>query len=157
MTKIYALLFSVLLFAGPLHAAPTGVYSYSADVPLDEAYVSLHAALEENHFWVVFEADLGARMASMKENFGDNYNRQGLSGIKAMVFCNIGWANRLASADPDLLSLCPLHMTLFEQAGRTTVVLSKPTVIAAGSPAADVAAELETTLTELVRKALSGE
>jgi len=157
MTKKFGLLLSLLLFVGQLQAAPAGVYSRSVEMPLDEAYTAIYAGLEENRFWVVFEANMGQRMAAMAENFGDDYNRQGLSGIKSMVFCNIGWTNRLASADPDLLALCPLHMTLYEKQGRTTISFPRPSVIAAGSASVEVAVELEEQLVGIVNKSLAGE
>jgi len=157
MTKKFGLLLSLLLFVGQLQAAPAGVYSRSVEMPLDEAYAAIYAGLEENRFWVVFEADMGSRMASMKERFGDEYNLQGLSGIKSMVFCNIGWTNRLASIDPELLALCPLHMTLFSKGARTTITFPRPAEIAAGSVGVHAAAELEQELIAVVEKALSGD
>ena len=157
MKITHALLLSLLLLVGPLQAAPAGVYSHSVKMSIDDAYSAVHDGLEENRFWVVFEADMGQRMASMAERFGDDYNRQGLSGIKSMVFCNIGWTNRLASVAPTLLSLCPLHMTLYEKDGETTVVFPRPSSIAAGSVGVEAASELERQLIGIVEQALSGE
>lgn len=151
------LLLPLLLLAAQLNAAPAGVYTRSVDLAIDKAYAALHDALEEERFWVVFEADMGRRMASMAERWGDDYNRQGLNAVKSMVFCNIWWTNRLASVDPDLLSLCPLHMSLYEKDGRTTVTMLRPSVIAADSPGLDAAMELEKQLIGVVEKALPGE
>lgn len=158
MKTTYGLLLSMLLLlASPLQAAPDAVYSHSVKMSMDEAYGAVYAGLEENRFWVVFEANMGQRMAGMAERFGDDYNRQGLSGIKSMVFCNIGWTNKLASVAPELLALCPLHMTLYEKDGETTVVFPRPAAIAAGSVGIDAARELEQQLIGIVEKALSGE
>ena len=157
MLRKYGFVLSLLLFAGQLQAVPAGIYSHSVAMPLDEAYAAVYAGLEEQRFWVVFEADMGKRMASMAERFGEEYNRQGLSGIKSMVFCNIGWTNRMASVDPELLALCPLHMTLFEKDGRTTVTFPRPSEIAVGSIGVHAATELEQELIGVVEKALSGE
>ena len=157
MNKTHGLLLSLMLLVGQLQAAPAGIYSHSVKMPIDDAYSAIYAGLEENRFWVVFEANMGQRMAGMAEKFGDDYNRQGLSGIKSMVFCNIGWTNRLASVAPELLSLCPLHLTLYEKDGETTVVFPRPSSIAAGSAGIDAAKELEQQMIGIVEKALSGE
>ena len=150
-------LLSLLFIAAPLSAAPDGIYTRSVDIAVDEAYTSLYAALEEQKFWVVFEADMGQRMANMAERWGDDYNRQGLSAIKSMVFCNIDWTNRIASVDPALLALCPLHMSLYEKDGRTTITMLRPSRIAAGSPGIDAARELEKQLIGVIDKAFSGD
>jgi uncharacterized protein (DUF302 family) len=150
-------LLSLLFIAAPLSAAPDGIYTRSVDIAVDEAYTSLYAALEEQKFWVVFEADMGQRMANMAERWGDDYNRQGLSAIKSMVFCNIDWTNRIASVDPALLALCPLHMSLYEKDGRTTITMLRPSSIAAGSPGIDAARELEKQLIGVIDKAFSGD
>jgi uncharacterized protein (DUF302 family) len=150
-------LLSLLLIAAPSGAAPDGVHTRSVDIAVDEAYTSLYAALEEEKFWVVFEANMGQRMANMADRWGKDYNRQGLSAIKSMVFCNIDWPNRLASVDPALLSLCPLHMSLYEKDGRTTITMLRPSTIAAGSPGLDAAKELEKQLIGVIDKAVSGD
>jgi len=150
-------LLSLLFIAAPLSAAPDGIYTRSVDIAVDEAYTSLYAALEEQKFWVVFEADMGQRMANMAERWGDDYNRQGLSAIKSMVFCNIDWTNRIAGVDPALLALCPLHMSLYEKDGRTTITMLRPSTIAADSPGIDAARELEKQLIGVIDKAFSGD
>ena len=150
-------LLPLLLIAAPLSAAPDGVYTRTVDMAINEAYTSLYSALEEEKFWVVFEANMGQRMAKMAERWGDDYNRQGLSAIKSMVFCNIGWTNRLASVDPALLSLCPLHMSLYEKDGHTTIAMLRPSTIAVGSPGIDAAKELEKQLIGIIDKAYSGD
>ncbi len=142
---------------GSATAATPGVYTRSAALSLDEAYTAVYAALEEQRFWVVFEANMGKRMAGMAERWGDDYNRQKLDGIRAMVFCNIGWTNRIANIDPDLLALCPLHLALYEKDGRTTATMLRPTTIAAGSPGLAEVGELENELIDVIDQALGGE
>jgi hypothetical protein len=44
-------------------------------------------------FWVVFKANLGEQMARKKDNWGANYNRNGLGAIRAVVFCNLNAAS----------------------------------------------------------------
>lgn len=147
----------LLLVALPVRAEPVGVYKHSVEMPLDQAYRALYSALEANQFWVVFEADMGSRMAAMAERWGEDYNRQGLEAIKSMVFCNIGWTNRIAGIDPGLLSLCPLHMSLYQKDGVTTITMLRPTAVAVGSPGIGAATELEQALIGVIDQAFPGE
>ena len=100
-------------------------------------------ALEEARFWVVFEVDLGGNLASFAERWGEDYNRNALSGIRSVVVCNGWYANQVGNADPDLLALCPLRVNLVEKDGVTRILFARPTVIAQGSPAIGVVKEIE--------------
>lgn len=158
-----AVLFTCLpLLAPPAEADdptdnPGGVYSRSTSLPLDQAYTRVYEALEAERFWVVFEANMGSRMAKMRERWGDDYNRNGLAGVRSMVFCNIDWTHRIANADPKLLALCPLHLSVYEQNGHSFVVMPRPSAIAVGSPGAATAEELESQLTGIINAALATE
>jgi len=145
---------SLLLFSTLAPAAPPGVYVKGTDLPMDAAYSRIYKALEANKFWVVFEADLASRMARFADKWGDDYNRQDLSAAKSMVFCNIWWTNRIAGADPNMLSLCPLHLSLYEKDGKTSVTMLRPSVAAQGSDALKEAAELEKELIGVIEGAL---
>lgn len=142
-----------MLFVGAVGATPPGVYVKTVEMELDAAYRQVYEALEAQRFWVVFEADMGARMARMAERWGDDYNRNGLDGMKSMVFCNIDWTHRIANADPEMLALCPLHLSLYAIDGKTSVVVPRPTALAQGSRAEAEAAELERTLVGIVQGA----
>ena len=141
------------LFPFVLAAEPLGVIRIASDRPLTEVYGQLHEALESEKFWVVFEADMGSRMERFAKKWGDEYNRNGLGAVKSLVFCNIWWTNRIANADPDLLALCPLHLSLYEKNGETVVLIPRLSVLAEGSPGKDRAAELEAALVDIVKGA----
>jgi hypothetical protein len=149
----------LLLLILPLTAAagPAGVLRLTSDQPIEAVYDRLYKALEAEKFWVVFEADMGQRMAKMAERWGEDYNRSGLDAVKSLVFCNLWWTNRLANADPDLLGLCPLHATLYVKEGMTVVVMPAIGAMAEGSPGAGAARELEAELTAIVGAALKGD
>ena len=123
--------------------AEGSVFQVSVEAPLDEIYDSVSNALDQNRFFVVFDVNMGRNMARFAERWGDDYNRNGLEGIRAMVVCNIWYTNQVANNDPSMLSLCPLTVTLIHKQGTTTVLFAKPTVIAKGSPAEPVIKELE--------------
>lgn len=157
MKRLFAL---ILLVHASVVAAESGFWTATSKAPMDAVYDAVYKGLEADNFYVVFEADMGSRMGNFQERWGDNYNRNGLGAIKSMVFCNIWWTNQVANAHPDLLGLCPLSVSLYERDGVTTVVLPRPSVLAADSPAGEpgreVAAELEQELTTIVTKALKG-
>lgn len=130
------------------------VFQKTADVPMDVAYKRVYQQLEENRFYVVFEPNIGSNISGFAERWGEDYNRNGLTGIRSMVFCNGWYANAVGNADPSMLALCPLHVTLTEKGGKTTVLFIRPTVIAAGSPALEVASEIESQVINALEQAL---
>ena len=148
----FAFLFMVSVAAV---AETPSVFKKSVALDMDSTYAKVHRALEDQRFWVVFEADMGARMARFAERWGEDYNRSNLSGVKSMVFCHIWWTNRIANADPDMLAMCPLHLSLYERDGKTTVVMLRPSVLAKGSGAEAEAAELEAELVGIIEGALN--
>ena len=114
------------------------VYSAATEAPLDEVYTSVYGALEENRFFVVFEADMGRTLSRFAERWGEDYNRNQLQSIRSMVVCNAWYTNQVSNKDPSMLSLCPLTVTLIHKEGITTVLFARPTVIAEGSPAQSI-------------------
>ena len=124
-------------------ATPPNVLVWELDDKLDNSYDIIYSTLEENNFFVVFEADIQKNISRFAERWGENYNRNRLEGIRAMVFCNGWYANAVSNAEPDLLSLCPLHITLIQQQGKTRILFSRPSAIASSSNALSVAKELE--------------
>jgi uncharacterized protein (DUF302 family) len=152
-----SLLLLLLLSATLAAADPVGVLRFTSDRPLGQVYDKIHSALEEEKFWVVFEADMGDRMARFADKWGEDYNRSGVGAVKSMVFCNIWWTNRIANADPDLLALCPLHLSLYEKDGKTVVIMPKLSTMAEGSAGLDEAAKLEAELAAILGRALAVE
>lgn len=138
-------------------AEPAGVVKLTSDKSVDEVYTSVYQALENEKFWVVFEADMGKRMAKFADKWGEDYNRNGLESVQSMVFCSIWWTNQIANADPDLLALCPLHLSIYGKDGKTHVVMPRLSAIAEGSPGRDKVGELEMELKAIVEKALAAD
>ncbi len=149
--RFLALLLTISVAAG---AQAPSVYKKTVGLDLDSTYEKVHQALEAQRFWVVFEADMGARMARFAERWGEDYNRNQLTGVKSLVFCHIWWTNQIANADPDMLAMCPLHLSLYERDGRTAVVMLRPSVLARGSGAEAKAAALESELIGIIEGAL---
>lgn len=131
--------------------ADTPVYSASAQGDFDIIYKNIKDSLEKNRLFVVFQPNIGANISGFAKRWGDNYNRNNLDNIKAMVFCNAWYANEMSNLDVKMTALCPLHITLIQQKGITTVNFVRPDMIAKDSKAASVAGEL----TELIIKSVT--
>jgi uncharacterized protein (DUF302 family) len=143
---------ALVLVATPLPAAPEAVYRKPVPLSFDAAYRALYAALEDKKFWVVFEADLLARMRRFADRWGEDFNRHDLTAARVMVFCNIWWTNRIANADPSMLAMCPLHLAVIEQDGQTVILMLRPSILARDSEAETVAGTLEAELIGLIER-----
>lgn len=133
----------LLLGSGSLQAGNAGVFEYTVKKPVDQVYQSLYQALEAEGFYVVFEANIGGNISRFAEKWGDNYNRNQLSAIRSMVFCNGWYANAVSNADPSMLALCPLRLSLIEKKGSSTALFVRPTAIASDSPAYAIMQRIE--------------
>ena len=139
---LLVLMFSVSsVFADTKNSA---VYIQQVDEPLARVYDKVYKSLEDARFFVVFEPNIGANLASFSEKWGDDYNRNKLAEIRSMVFCNGWYANKVSNLDPNMLGFCPLHITLIERDGKTTVLFNRPGVIAQNSPAKELLLKIET-------------
>ena len=145
---------TLMLFLLPAMAAP-GVQVWQRQAPLDAAYQAVYRALEENRFFVVFEPNIGKNLSRFSERWGEDYNRSGLEGIRSMVFCNAWYANQVSNQDPQMVALCPLHLTLTHKAGLTQVLFLRPSHAAQGSGAEAIAGELEAAVMEAVEAGLA--
>ncbi|WP_310446364.1 DUF302 domain-containing protein [Thiobacillus sp.] len=146
----------MLGFALPATAAAPAIYTHSARLSADAAYTLLYATLEKNGFYVIFEPDMGRSLAGMKDTLGADYNRNQLSTMKSLVFCKPRATNEIANADPALLALCPLHITLTHKDGVSTVYFARPSAIAAGSPGEALAKKLEADIVKVIESAFDG-
>ncbi len=109
---------ALLLLVLPVQAAADSVRQWSSDQDLETVYDSIYKSLEEKRFYVVFEPNIGANLAGFAERWGEDHNRNGLTAIRAMVFCNAWYANQVSNLDPQMLALCPLHLTVYGRDGR---------------------------------------
>ena len=144
----------LLFWVTQLALADSNVMVWKIDRDLETSYKKIYNSLENNKFFVVFEPDMQRNMKHFAERWGDNYNRNELEGIRAMVFCNGWFANEVSNADPDMLALCPLHITLVQQSGSTRVLFVRPSVVAAQSKAVAVAKEIEQDVAKAIDQAV---
>lgn len=130
------------------------VYIQQVDKPVSAVYDKLYKSLEDANFYVVFEPNIGKNLANFAENWGDDYNRNKLTEIRSMVFCNGWYANKVSNLDPDMLGFCPLHLTLIERDGKATVLFNRPGVMAQNSPAKALLGTIEKEVIEAIRQGL---
>jgi len=130
------------------------VYSQQVDKPITAVYDRLYKSLENARFFVVFEPNIGKNLARFSEKWGDDYNRNNISSIRSMIFCNGWYANKVSNLDPNMLGFCPLHITLFEREGKTTVLFNRPGVMAESSPARELLIKIESEVIEAIKQGL---
>jgi len=131
------------VLAGGAQADDSSMYKQLVDKPMAEVYPAIYQALEDARFFVVFEPNIGKNLKRFARRWGEDYNRSQLDGIRSMVFCNVWYANAVSNADPDMLGLCPLRLSVYEKNGATTILFARPTVIAAKSKALATLEEVE--------------
>jgi uncharacterized protein (DUF302 family) len=144
-----------LCWLSQLAAADSTVLVWNIDKDLETSYTTIYKSLEKNRFFVVFEPNIQRNLSGFAERWGDNYNRNKLEGIRAMVFCNVWYTNEISNADPDMLAMCPLHITLIQQQGSTRVLFVRPSVVAADSNALAIAKELEQDISKAMDEAVN--
>ncbi|ORU90082.1 MAG: hypothetical protein A6F71_03740 [Cycloclasticus sp. symbiont of Poecilosclerida sp. M] len=71
-----------------------------------------------------------------------------------MVFCNGWYANKVSNADPKMLALCPIRLTVIEKDGTSSVLFVKPTAVGQGSEALPVLQEIEDTIIKAIDAAM---
>jgi len=130
------------------------VYVKKRRKPLSILYKSIFTALEHNGYFVLIEPNIGKSLSHFAQRWGRDYNKNKLEEIRSMVFCNAWFANKVSNADPHMLALCPLHITLTQKGKMTTIVFVRPGKVAAESPARSVAEELEKDVIRIIENAV---
>ena len=155
MTKWFVLLILMLSISSAYaDDGDSVVYRLQVNKPLSKVYDKVYKSLEEARFFVVFEPDIGANLARFSEKWGDDYNRNNIAEIRSMVFCNGWYANKVSNLDPNMLGFCPLHITLIEREGKTTVLFNRPGVIAQNSPAKELFKKIESEVIAAIQQGL---
>ena len=153
---IIQLLIMFILLLPVAHAADSnpGVYKQTVDKPVSAVYDGVYKSLEESRFYVVFEPNIGKSISRFADKWGDDYNQNKLSEMRSMVFCNGWYANKVSNLDPDMLGFCPLHLTMIERDGKTTVLFNRPSIVAKNSPANALFVEIESEVIAAIKNGL---
>lgn len=154
--RIWLLPIVFIVFYGRAFAANPAVFEKSAKLPLNKAVKAVSAKLDDAGYAVVDELPISENLKRMAKKWGNDYNRNQLEGITSLIFCSGWYVNQVSNLDPQLLGLCPLHITLTHKAGVTTALFNRPTAIANGSPAEKPLKEVETEVIQAIETALNG-
>jgi len=127
----------------PPPIAESSVYVKKVKGDFSATYKKVFTALENNGYFVMFEPNIGKNLSHFEQRWGKNYNKNDLEAIRSMVFCNAWYANEVSNMDPDMLALCPLHITLTHKKGVTKILFARPSQVASDSPAKKAVTELE--------------
>lgn len=130
------------------------VYVKSIKSDYSKVYKKIFNGLENNGYFVIIEPNIGRNLASFAQRWGNYYNKNKLETIRSMVFCNGGYANEISNSDPTMLALCPLHITLIEKKGTTSILFVRPGQVALNSPAYKIALELEQDVIRVIEEAI---
>ncbi len=151
---VITVLFVFLFMASTFVQAADSVYVAEKKAGFEATYKKVYESLEANRFYVVFEPDIGSNLAGFASKWQD-YNLNKLDRIKSMVFCNGWYANQVANADPDMLALCPLHLTVTHKDGITRVLFVRPDYVAKGSKAEAIAKSLTADVIKAINESLN--
>jgi uncharacterized protein (DUF302 family) len=155
INKILFLFLIVISLMAVADEDQNAIFSISLERPGEEVYQSVYKSLEESRFYVIFEANIGKNLARNAERWGDDYNKNRFEMVKSMVICNPYYTNQVMNLDPNMMSLCPLNITVLFKQGISTVLFEKLTPLAKGSPAEDVLWEIENTIITAIENALA--
>jgi len=154
MGKTAVLAVLLLLLTGMVRAERPGVLHWQLNQDLETVYGHVYRSLEENRFFVIFEPNIGKNLAGFSGRWGEDYNRSKLTGIRSMVFCNPWYTNQVSNLDPEMLALCPLHISLYEKDNGTHIVFVRPSYVGEGSAAKPLLTELEEAVSAAVEAGL---
>ena len=135
-------------------AGTSRVFTLTVDKPISRVYANMKTSIEKSRFYLFYEMNIGKNLAHFSKNWGADYNRNNLTSIRSIIFCNGSYANQVSNKDPKMLALCPLHMTLIEKNGKTSVFFTRPTAISKGSPAHYLFVKMEKEVIKLIRKGM---
>ena len=135
-------------------ATESRVYKKTVKADFTETYKKVFTSLENNGYFVLIEPNIGKNLSNYEQRWGKNYNKNELEAIRSLVFCNGWYANEISNLDPDMLALCPVHITLTHKKGITAILFVRPSQVAADSPAKDIAEELEQDVIRAIEQGL---
>jgi len=73
------------------------IYDRTVTSGMDEVYKNIFTALENNSYFVLFEPNIGKNLSHFAKRWGDDYNKNKLTSIRSMVFCNAWYANKISN------------------------------------------------------------
>ena len=155
MNKLLCFSFMVLLLVhSAVRAETSTVFEVTVNKPMSQVYPNMLSSIDESQFYLFLELNIGKNLSNFSDKWGDDYNQNGLSAIRSIVFCNGWYANQVSNKDPKMLGLCPLHITLIEKDGKTTALFNRPTVTSKSSPAHEIVVKIEQEVIKMIKNGM---
>lgn len=124
----------------PIVSIARPLYIRAVHAPMGVVYKNLVVALGRQGFKVPWGMNIEKRLRMANHALHlPNFNAQHLTDVRAMIACNPFFFNTIANADPAMIALCPLHITLVSKAGVTYIQYPKEIALAAHTPVAKIA------------------
>ena len=151
--KVFVLV--LLLSSGFARAELPGVLRWDVQQDFTRTYREVYRSLENYRFFIVYEANIGHDLQGYAARRGEGYDRNELHEIRSMVFINVSYINQLGDQDPDLLSLCPLHIMMFQKGPTTSILFTRPTYAGQGSVAMPLLKGIEDEVSKAVESGIT--
>ncbi|MDH5407239.1 MAG: DUF302 domain-containing protein [Gammaproteobacteria bacterium] len=126
-----------------LKSIEESIYIKRRKLSMSQLYKSVLLAFENNGYFVTFEPNIGKAMRPYAQRWGKDYNKNNVEEIRSMVLSNPWHANKIANADPYLLAMFPITVTLIQKGNFTTILFVRPSKVAEASRGLAAAKELE--------------
>jgi uncharacterized protein (DUF302 family) len=136
----------LLLFLSALGSsaqASDALYSRDIKGGFERIYRDVYTGLEKAGFHVVYEAYISNALAKHADEWGREYNKNGIEVVRSMVICSPWYANQLLNQDPKMIAVCPINVTVTYKQGTATVLFKRLATIGAGSPALGTLQEMD--------------
>lgn len=110
-------------------AQASAFFVESVPMAMPAAQKAVMQALGSHHFKVVMKLDILHLIAAKQKMLHvPNFDKPGFSDVRALVFCNPFLFSGLLNHAWTTASICPLSVTLYSKASKTTVVFPKRSV-----------------------------
>jgi len=145
----------LLLFAGFARAELPGVLRWAVQQDFTRTYREVYRSLEDYRFFIVYEANIGHDLQGYAARRGEGYDRNELNEIRTMVFINAFYTIQQSDQDPYFLTLCPLHITMYQKGPTTSILFTRPTHAGQGSVAMPLLKDIEAEVSKAVEAGIT--
>lgn len=135
----------IMIIGLSLSLCAQSVYTKTFDESMDVLYPKVMASFKKAHLMVASEINILEKFkeAGLPKKFGENFNTNNLTAIKAIIACNGWFGNEVANTDPEMMAFCPVRVTLVEKEGKTSVMYVRASVAPKDSKAYEILQKLE--------------
>ncbi|WP_310441844.1 DUF302 domain-containing protein [Sulfurimonas sp.] len=105
------------------------VYKKEVATPHDVYMKEFKKAVKKNHMNVLYELDLIKKFkdAGYAKKFGADFNKNKLTAATTILLCNGYIGNQISNIDPEMMSLCPIKVSIISDGKSTKIIYTKYT------------------------------